>query len=120
MERIDVVSQCIDRGINYIDVCTGSEVMVSSRALKGRQDKMHVGFSWFEEEMRNADCRTTDKLLGVLEKGMRQEPAWLFATSSAIPPSPLRSPGSLTASRLIMWPELLKSAGNWTNRRGPI
>ncbi|MCX6925824.1 MAG: twin-arginine translocation signal domain-containing protein, partial [Verrucomicrobia bacterium] len=44
--RYDVVSQCIDRGINYIDACTGSEVMVYSRALKGRRDKMHLGFSW--------------------------------------------------------------------------
>jgi predicted aldo/keto reductase-like oxidoreductase len=70
--RYDVVSQCIDRGINYIDACTGSEVMVYSRALKGRRDKMHLGFSWFEEEMRHADCRTTDKLLGALEKGMKQ------------------------------------------------
>ena len=70
--RDDVVSRCIERGINYIDACTGSEVMVYSRALKGRRDKMHLGFSWFEEEMRNADCRTTDKLLGALEKGMKQ------------------------------------------------
>jgi len=33
---------------------------------------MHLGFSWCEEEMRNADCRATDKLLAALEKGMKQ------------------------------------------------
>jgi len=70
--RDDVVSRCMERGINYIDACTGTEVVVYSRALKGRRDKMHLGFSWSEEEMRNADFRTTDKLLGVLEKGMKQ------------------------------------------------
>jgi predicted aldo/keto reductase-like oxidoreductase len=70
--RYDVVTRCMERGINYIDACTGSEVLTYSRALKGRRDKMHLGFSWFEEEMRNGDCRTTDKLLATLEKGMKQ------------------------------------------------
>lgn len=70
--RYDVVSRCMERGINYIDACTGSEVMVYSRALQGRRDKMHLGFSWFEEEMRNDNFRKTDKLLATLEKGMKQ------------------------------------------------
>jgi predicted aldo/keto reductase-like oxidoreductase len=70
--RYDVVTRCLERGINYIDACTGSEVIVYSRALKGRRDKMHLGFSWFEEEMRNPECRTTAKLLAALDKGMKQ------------------------------------------------
>lgn len=70
--RYDVVSRCMERGINYIDACTGSEVMVYSRALKGRRDQMHLGFSWFEEEMRNDNYRKADKLLATLEKGMKQ------------------------------------------------
>lgn len=70
--RYDVVSRCMERGLNYIDACTGSEVMVYSRALKGRRDKMHLGFSWFEEEMRNDNYRKADKLLATLEKGMKQ------------------------------------------------
>jgi aryl-alcohol dehydrogenase-like predicted oxidoreductase len=70
--RHDVVSRCMERGINYIDACTGSEVMVYSRALKGRRDQMHLGFSWFEEEMRNDNYRKADKLLATLEKGMKQ------------------------------------------------
>lgn len=70
--RADVVSRCIERGINYIDACTGGEVMVYSRALKGRRDKMHLGFSWYEKEMRNADFRQKDKLLATLEQGMQQ------------------------------------------------
>ena len=70
--RYDVVSRCMERGINYIDACTGSEVMVYSRALKGRREQMHLGFSWFEEEMRNDNFRKADKLLATLDKGMKQ------------------------------------------------
>lgn len=70
--RYDVVSRCMERGINYIDACTGSEVMVYSRALKGRREQMHLGFSWFEEEMRNGNYRKADKLLATLDKGMKQ------------------------------------------------
>jgi hypothetical protein len=33
---------------------------------------MYLGFSWFEEEMRNAEFRTAEKLLGTLDKGMKQ------------------------------------------------
>jgi aryl-alcohol dehydrogenase-like predicted oxidoreductase len=50
--RSDVVTRCIERGINYIDACSGGEVMAYSRALKGRRDKMYLGYSWYEEEMR--------------------------------------------------------------------
>jgi aryl-alcohol dehydrogenase-like predicted oxidoreductase len=70
--RYDVVSRCMERGINYIDACTGSEVLVYSRALKGRRDRMHLGFSWFEEEMRNDNFRRADKLLATLDKGMNE------------------------------------------------
>ncbi|NQU24131.1 MAG: aldo/keto reductase [Candidatus Nealsonbacteria bacterium] len=51
--RYDVVTQCIERGINYIDACTVQEVIMYSKALKGRRDKMHLGFSWYQEEMRS-------------------------------------------------------------------
>ena len=46
--RSDVVSRCIERGINYIDACTGGEVMAYAKALKGRRDKMYLGYSWGE------------------------------------------------------------------------
>jgi len=70
--RYDVVSQCIERGINYIDACTKQEVLAYGKALRGRRDKMHFGFSWYQEEMRNPKFRKTDKLLGTLDKGMRE------------------------------------------------
>jgi len=70
--RYDVVSQCIERGINYIDACTLQEVLTYSEALRGRRDAMYLGFSWFQEELRNGNFRTAEKLLGTLDKGMRE------------------------------------------------
>jgi aryl-alcohol dehydrogenase-like predicted oxidoreductase len=50
--RSDVVTRCIERGINYIDACTREECIMYSKALKGRRDQMYLGFSWYQEEMR--------------------------------------------------------------------
>ena len=68
--RRDVVTRCIEHGINYIDACTWEEVTAYSEALSGRREAMHLGFSWYQEEMRNVDFRTVDALLGTLGKGM--------------------------------------------------
>jgi len=70
--RRDVVTRCIELGINYIDACTWKEVMAYSEALRGRRDAMHLGFSWYEEEMRKEQYRTVDALLGTLDKGMQK------------------------------------------------
>ena len=70
--RRDLVTHCIEKGMNYIDACTWQEVMAYSHAIKGRRDKMHLGFSWYQEELRNARFRTTKALLGTLEKGMKK------------------------------------------------
>ncbi|MFH1882816.1 MAG: aldo/keto reductase [Planctomycetota bacterium] len=70
--RRDVVTRCIESGINYIDACTWEEVMAYSEALRGRRDAMFLGFSWYQEELRNAKFRTVDALLGTLDKGMRE------------------------------------------------
>jgi predicted aldo/keto reductase-like oxidoreductase len=70
--RRDVVTRCIENGINYIDACTWQEVVTYARALKGRRDEMYLGFSWYQEEMRKTDFRTAKALLGTLDKGMRE------------------------------------------------
>jgi aryl-alcohol dehydrogenase-like predicted oxidoreductase len=70
--RHEVVTRCIEAGMNYIDACTAEEVMAYSEALRGRREKMHLGFSWYQEEMRNANFRTTASLLKTLEKGLQQ------------------------------------------------
>ncbi len=70
--RHDVVSRCIERGMNYIDACTIQEVRAYSRALKGRREKMYLGCSWYQNEMRNGKCRTKEALLRTLDEGMKE------------------------------------------------
>jgi aryl-alcohol dehydrogenase-like predicted oxidoreductase len=66
-ERYEVVSRCLDAGINYIDACTDGEVMRDSKALKGRRDKMYLALSHCGNEVRNENFRTAKKLLEVLD-----------------------------------------------------
>jgi aryl-alcohol dehydrogenase-like predicted oxidoreductase len=69
--RYDVVTRCIERGINYIDACTGAEIQAYSKALEGRRDKMYLGWSWYEREARNPNQCTGDALLAVFEDSLR-------------------------------------------------
>jgi len=41
--RADVISSCIDVGINYLDITTAAECLSYGVALKGRREKMYVG-----------------------------------------------------------------------------
>jgi aryl-alcohol dehydrogenase-like predicted oxidoreductase len=70
--RRDVVTRCIESGINYIDACTREEILAYAEALRGRRDTMFFGFSWYQEELRREKYRTVDALLGTLDKGMRE------------------------------------------------
>ena len=70
--RYEVLSRCMEVGINYIDACTIQEVTAYSRALKGRRDKMYLGCSWYQKEMRNGGCRTEKALLETLDWGMKE------------------------------------------------
>ena len=85
--RYDVVSKLIEVGINYIDACTVQEVKAYSKALEGRRDKMYLGFSWYQEEMRSLSGAwqkakkdgkpmpagwMTGKLIEALEKGFKE------------------------------------------------
>lgn len=66
-ERTEIVSRCIDAGINYIDACTRDEVLRDCKALKGRRGKMYLSLSHCDNEIRNEDFRTAKKLLEVLD-----------------------------------------------------
>ncbi|MEN6578876.1 MAG: aldo/keto reductase [Phycisphaerales bacterium] len=70
--RYDVVTRCMDSGINYIDACTTSEVQAYAEALRGRRDKMFLGCSWYEQEMRNPSFQKADALLGTIDKGLKE------------------------------------------------
>lgn len=41
--RTEVISACIDAGINYLDITTAAECLCYGEALKGRRGKMYVG-----------------------------------------------------------------------------
>jgi aryl-alcohol dehydrogenase-like predicted oxidoreductase len=84
--RRDVVSKCIECGINYVDACTTQECRAYAKALEGRRDKMYFGFSWYQEEMRSLSNQwkkakkagnpmpagwITEKLLQALDKGLK-------------------------------------------------
>jgi len=68
----DVVSRCIDVGINYIDACCRSEVLAYSRALAGRRDKMYLALSYCGREVRSPEFRTKKKLMESFDSLMRE------------------------------------------------
>jgi predicted aldo/keto reductase-like oxidoreductase len=61
----DIVSRCIEVGINYIDACCVPEVCAYSKALEGRRDKMYLALSG--GEVRNPKHRTAKKLMERLD-----------------------------------------------------
>jgi len=69
--RHEVVSRSIELGINYIDACTGEEVLTYARALKGRRDKMYLGYSWYQKEPRRPEYRSVKKLMESLDEGLQ-------------------------------------------------
>ena len=70
--RTEVVSRCIDRGINFVDACTREEVIAYSRALRGRRDKMYFGYSWYQNEVRSPEWRTFEALKKGFDNGLKE------------------------------------------------
>ena len=69
--RREVVSQCMDVGINYIDACCRSEVLAYSKALREHRDKMYMALSYCGRETRNPEYRTAKKLMESLDSLLR-------------------------------------------------
>jgi aryl-alcohol dehydrogenase-like predicted oxidoreductase len=67
-ERREIVSRCLDAGINYIDACWDNEVKRDAKALKGRRDQAYLALSHGAKEVRNEDFRTSRKLLESLDE----------------------------------------------------
>jgi len=70
--RHEVVSRCIEVGINYVDACTAPEILTYSRVLRGRRDKMYFGYSWPFREPRHREWRTVRKLMQGLDQGLKE------------------------------------------------
>ncbi len=70
--RSEVVSACLDHGINYVDACSSGEILAYARVLKGRRDRMYLGFSWYERELRYPDWCTKEKLIQGFDDGLKE------------------------------------------------
>ncbi len=70
--RSDIVTRCMQRGINYVDACCREEILAYSKALKGRRDKMYFGYSWHISESRFKEWRSAKKLQQGLDEGMKE------------------------------------------------
>ncbi|MCP5111330.1 MAG: aldo/keto reductase [bacterium] len=70
--RHDILSKAIDSGINYVDACTGPEVMAYSKVLAGRRDKIYLGYSWHLRESRFKEYRTAKALIQGLDESFRE------------------------------------------------
>jgi aryl-alcohol dehydrogenase-like predicted oxidoreductase len=64
--RTDVVSACIESGINYLDITTAAECLCYGEALKGRREKMYVGADIHNLGPRGSNrCNVKDQTFNV-------------------------------------------------------
>ena len=70
--RHDVVSRCIEVGINLIDFAGDSEPEVYCKVLEGRRDKMYLAYSHPRSELRPPENRQADKLLEMFKAGLKR------------------------------------------------
>jgi len=70
-QRREIVTRCLEAGVNYIDACWDNEVKRDAKALKGRRDKVYLALSNGAKEVRNEDFRTSKKLLESLDELLR-------------------------------------------------
>jgi aryl-alcohol dehydrogenase-like predicted oxidoreductase len=70
--RSEIVSRCIEVGINLIDFAGDSEPETYCRVLEGRRDKMYLAYSHPASELRVPENRTAKKLLELFEAGLKR------------------------------------------------
>ncbi len=70
--RSDVLSRAIERGINYVDACCREEILTYCKALKGRREKIYLGYSWHVKESRFPEWRSAKMLQKGLDEGMKE------------------------------------------------
>jgi len=70
--RHEVVSRCIDVGINLIDFAGDAEPETYCTVLQGRRDKMYLAYSHPASELRVPANRTAKKLVELFEAGLKR------------------------------------------------
>ncbi|MHC4641374.1 MAG: aldo/keto reductase [Planctomycetota bacterium] len=69
--RSDVISACIECGINYLDITTAAECLSYGVALKGRREKMYVGADIHNLGPRNSKLCTVESQSNNVESCLR-------------------------------------------------
>lgn len=70
--RTEIVSACIDAGINYLDITTAAECLAYGTALKGKRQKMIVGADDHRLGPRNPSNRNVKALLLNIDECLRR------------------------------------------------
>ena len=70
--RTEIVSRCLEVGINYVDACTEDEVIAYGKALQGRREKMYMSFDMWPRCPRNKQYCNATELLALLDEGMKK------------------------------------------------
>ena len=70
--RLEVVSRCIEVGINCIDFAGDAEPETYCRVLEGRRDAMFFAYSHPASELRGPENRPAKKLVDLFEAGLRR------------------------------------------------
>jgi len=70
--RREVVTRCLEAGMNYIDACCRGEFLAYSKALKGQRDRAYLACSYCEKEVREPEFRTAAKLLENLDSLLKE------------------------------------------------
>jgi len=70
--RTEVISACIDAGINYLDITTGAECLSYGVALKSRRDKFIVGADNHRLCLRQPENRNVKTQTRNIEECLRQ------------------------------------------------
>ncbi len=69
--RADVISACIEHGINSIDFAGAMEPVAYGEALKGRRETMYIHWSTGAQELRHEDHRKSEILVDLFEKALK-------------------------------------------------
>ena len=69
--RADVISACIEHGINSIDFAGALEPVAYGEALKGRRETMYIHWSTGAQELRHKDHRKAQILVDLFEAALK-------------------------------------------------
>lgn len=70
--RYDVVTRCIEVGINLVDFAGCVEPEAYGRALKGRRESMYTAWSLGGQDMRHPEHRKAPVLIDLLKDGLKR------------------------------------------------